>query len=304
MRQLELKAIKIKKSYDVAFSPDSETIVTLGRDVSFWSINKRTKNWSCHPLSHPSRCTISPDGTKIAVKNTSGKIVLLDPLNGALIDTFSTVALGEGSNLYFSSDSQFILDGSWGGVLACRNASTGEVAWHREFSHEMICWVDSDSTRRYVFTEHNPKAIGRYDSPADSYLMKWIWPIGEPSPEKVVLGVPFLRKSQVSPKGDRVAVVYGAPPRTLAVLDQGDSHTIWTTQIDQGGSGTGLCWSPDANYLALTVSNGVVVFEGETGTRRRSFELDFPCAVCYSPNGKLLALGSWKEGFIVDIQTN
>ncbi len=110
-----MKPLRIGTSYSVAFSPDGLSLATLGRDVSVWDLGARTKSWRVHPLSNPGDVAFSPNGRRLAVKNTAGVIVVLNAQDGSVVVDFHNVNDGEGSNVAFSSDGRLLVDGSWSG---------------------------------------------------------------------------------------------------------------------------------------------------------------------------------------------
>ena len=96
------KRINLKVSYEVAFSPDGQLLAVIGRDVVLWDFPRGEKRFRVHPLSHPSHVAFSRSGDRLAVKNTAGRIVILDPATGQVAVDFGNKRDGEGCGPVFS----------------------------------------------------------------------------------------------------------------------------------------------------------------------------------------------------------
>ena len=87
----------------MAFGPDSDSLLTIGRDVNLWSIRTRKKTWRLHPLKHPSQVAFSP----VHAANVS----VLNRANGQIIHTEK---LPFACHAAFSTDGAFMAIGAWG----------------------------------------------------------------------------------------------------------------------------------------------------------------------------------------------
>ena len=118
------KRINLKVSYKVAFSPDGQLLAVIGRDVVSWDFPRGEKRFRVHPLSHPSHVAFSRSGDRLAVKNTAGRIVILDPATGQVAVDFGNKRDGEGCGPVFSPCDRYLVDGTWGGRLLVRDAGS------------------------------------------------------------------------------------------------------------------------------------------------------------------------------------
>lgn len=293
-----MRPLKVKSSYSIGFSPSGATCLTLARDVSLWEVASRKKAWRVHPLSHPANAAFSPKGNMIAVKSTSGQIVTLDSDSGDLLKDFQNNAEGEGSNLLFSKCGQFIVDGSWDGFLTVRDASTGEVHYRREYAGEMLCRVHSVRSGTVWIIEHSPKATTDDQPPADGYYTIWTWPFSDGASSAVGIHLPFICASAVSEDGSRLAVLFGAPPRDLHVYELPSARLLWRDRVTIGGSGSELRFSRSGSFLASVQKDSIVHYCALTGERLEVYPLPFPSDVDYSPDTRLIGLGSWQSGEI------
>lgn len=298
-RKLRLvRPLKVKGSYSVGFSPDGRKCFTLARDVSLWDLDSRKKSWRSHPVSHPSDAAFSAKGDLIAIKSTSGRIVTLASGTGQVRQDFENDPEGEGSNLLFSGCGRFIVDGSWRGFLTLRDAFSGLVRYRREHKGEMLCRVHSVCGGTAWIVEHSPKATTHDRSPADSYFTVSTWPLPDGAPAALGIRLPFICASAVSEDGSRLAVLFGAPPRDLRVYELPSERSLWQARVTIGGSGSELRWSRCGRFLASVQKDCIAHYCGATGQRLTEFPLPFPSDIDYSPDTRLIALGSWQSGEI------
>jgi hypothetical protein len=141
---------KIGTSNAVAFSRDGRLLAVLGRDVFVWEVALKSKAVRSHPFAHPSDAAFSPDQRHLAVKSTSGQIVIIDAQSGQTAVDFKNTADGEGSNLQYSSCGEYIVDGSWSGRLAVRRAGSGAREFVQEFGSGIRSVHSSCDGRRWI----------------------------------------------------------------------------------------------------------------------------------------------------------
>ncbi len=294
------RALKIAKSFSVAFSPDSRALATLSRDVFIWDLDSRKKKVRAHPFSNPSYACFSPNGEQLAVKSTSGVIALISASDGALIRDFNNLTDGEGCNLQFSACGEFIVDGSWDGRVLVRRALSGRIEFSAEFPGDVICGVHCDAKGDTWVFEHHPQATSPTVSPAPCYFSVWRWPFTRAS---VILPVrvPFARSAALTSDATRVAVVHGAPPTKLAIFDVVDGTRSAQCNLRSGGTGSALAWSPQADFLGSVQDGKVMIYRGDSLEPFRDFALPYPCDIAFSPDGRLVAIGSWQSGLVLPI---
>jgi WD40 repeat protein len=66
------------------------------------------------------------------------------------------------------------------------------------------------------------------------------------------------------------------------------------------GTLTLMDWSPDSQEFATIRKNSVVFYDAATLLARRSIDLQFASDIAYSPDGSLVALGSWEAGVLFE----
>jgi WD40 repeat protein len=294
-----MKPWKIGASNAVAFSGDGRLFATLARDVSIWDVTQKSKVVRSHPLPHPSDAAFSPNQRHLAVKSTSGHIVIIDAGSGRSIVDFRNAADGEGSKLHYSPCGAYIVDGTWSGRLSVRRASSGAVEFAQDFPGEMIRSVHASKDGRRWVVAHGCKATSHDRPPPPDYFKVWNWPLppsgGRVLPERVA----FARSSALSADGAWLAVVHGAPPETLSVFQVSDGAPAGAVAIQSGGTGHALDWSADGGMLGSVQDQAVVFYTWPGLQKLHELALAFPSDVAFSPSADSLAIGSWERGWML-----
>jgi hypothetical protein len=288
--------VKLSTSYSVAFSADSRLLATLGRDVLVWNLESRKKAVRAHPFPHPSSACFSPCGDQLAVKNTSGEIAIISTRDGILVRNFRNSADGEGSNIQYSACGEFIVDGSWAGQLFVRRASSGQIEFSADFPGEMITRVHRDASGQTWVLAHSPI------SPSETarYFSIWRWPFGRQDFTCLAARLPFARGSALAPDATRLAVVHGTSRQTeLAVFDMADCSCSASCTFECGGTGSALAWSPSAEFLGSIRNGNATICHAKTLEPWQSVALPYPSDIAFSPDGRCVAIGSWKAGVVL-----
>ena len=289
---------KIGTSNTVAFSRDGQLLATLGRYVFVWNVALKSKAVRSHPFAHPSDAAFSPDQRHLAVKSTSGQIVIIDAQSGQTAVDFKNTADGEGSNLQYSSCGEYIVDGSWSGRLAVRRAGSGAHEFVQEFGSGIRSVHSSWDGRRWI-TAHGCKAISDDRPPPPDYFSVWDWPFRPGGYRVLPERVAFARSSAFSPDGALLAVVHGAPADMVSVFQLSDGTCVGAVSIQSGGTGHALGWSADGRLIG-SIQDQIVVFYAWPGLgRMHELALAYPSDVAFSPCGDVLALGSWQAGWVL-----
>jgi len=284
--------LKLGRSYKVAFSPDSAALAVLaGGNVSVWNVASQELRFKVK-LPYASRLDFSPKGERIAVKNTSGRITVLDTRTGDVLGTYGKKPDGEGGNLLFSPDGDQIVDCVRRGLLL-RDATTGEERACFESSEEIVDAVHCTSDRSTWFVRRQPTPTSDTKPPDDTYFTMARWPLKEHF-ERLDLHFPFITVSAITGDGTLMALSFGAPPVQLAIVELASARTIKTLKFKE--MGFAVAWSPDGQYLVLSVGAKFLVYE--TGQMKQVAEIAVKnaCSAAISPNGEWLALGSWGSG--------
>jgi len=294
-----MKPLKIKGCDVVRFSPDGASLACFARDVGVWHLASRKKRLKCHPLSHPASICFSPDGSRLAVKNTSGRIVIINVEDGSILSDFRNGKDGEGSNLLYSICGEYLIDGTWNGRLFVRRSDSGRVEFRQDFRHEMIRAVHSANQGAVWVINHGPKATSDTDPPPPAHFSIWQWPFEKNSFATFSQGSPFVRRSALTSDGRFLALVYGTKVMTLAVYDMEKGKEIASSTVETGGTGSALNWSGDGAYLGSVQAHKVTVYSADRLTKVFEYPLPYASHIAFSPLNDLVAIGSWQGGVVM-----
>jgi WD40 repeat protein len=282
---------RLRSAYDVAFSPSGELLVTVGqkKQVKLWSLQHRRQIAVNTLLKHPAYVALSPNGSSYAVKNTIGEIVVCSTASGALVSRYNPSEPTEGCPVVFTADSQFLIDGSWDGRIEVRSLSNLQRVWTQLVGYMVIDVSASFDRTLWAFTIK--------DTPDHVLLRRWPF-----DRRKRVRRLEIRSPScaRVSPDGTRLAVIHEWHG-TLSVFDLKANDIVATFTQKNIGTHSELAWSPDGRLLGTTQDGQWKVYSADRLCEIGSLPGPFPCAIEFSPDGSLLALGSWERGLVVPL---
>ncbi len=100
-------------------------------------------------IKNPSYIQFSPDNKLLAIKSTSGAIGLFSLESYSFLRKFKYFREGgDGSNIYFTPDNQFIIDGDWLGNIRLINIDDGLITILDKNENTMIKRIEYDEKGR------------------------------------------------------------------------------------------------------------------------------------------------------------
>lgn len=290
----KLQRKQIKKSYCVRFSADNTLLVSCGRDVVMWECPEIRKLWRTHPISHPCHLAFSPGGTKLAVKNTAGEMVILATTSGEILYNFHCKRDGEGSNLHFTSDGLHLVHGSSEGSHIVR-VVLGLVTFREEFYPDMVMSVHRLPNNVYWF-HHWRRHFGEYDVEHKDRLIGRTWPFVAGSYEIVELPFETCSGIAFSSDGKMLAILTrGVPPLiTLHSFPGVQQLSSFVPQEDRKWV-TSIRFSPAGDILVAT-GDALTLLTVPDLNVDLSFAMPYSCDVDFTGDGATLAVGSWSAG--------
>ncbi|MEG0881739.1 MAG: WD40 repeat domain-containing protein, partial [Janthinobacterium sp.] len=198
------KPLKLGCSYGVRFSPDGTRLAVLGRDLVLWDVAARQKLWRGKFLAHMSDMAFSPDGSRIAIKSTTGQLAVVDAEAGQLLLNLQNKKEGEGCGPAWSPCGRYLADSGWDGSLRLRDAQTGEVLFTQAHAGEMlrdICAIDGG---RRLLVQHGVKSVDEGQAQLPDYCSVWHWP-PQAGGGRVALSLPGWKSCAPSPDGELLA---------------------------------------------------------------------------------------------------
>lgn len=292
------KALKLLQTYTACFAAGDSVLATLSKDVVVWDVAGRAKRYRVHPVSHPSHCDFNADGSRLAVKTTSGKIVTLHAKDGSDVRVIDDGSEGEGANLMYSPCSTFIVDGSWEGSLSVRDASTGTTEFRRQIEGEMVTAVCTDATRQTWAIHHCRKSPTESSRP--DYVSLWRWPFREPKVFEHRRR--FVRAFALSTDGSLIAMCAHVPKKGYHVTVHSVSgfESIASLWLDESALVKEIRWSPDRKEFAIVRREGFLFYRYPELALVANFELKYASDLVYAHTGRSVALSGWECGLLLD----
>jgi hypothetical protein len=293
--------IKWPAAYEVSRSDDGRLIACLGRNVVVVDVGERRRVSTSHPFSHPSHAAFAPDARSLAVKATSGRIVILEPQSGGVLFDHENQREGEGGNLAFAPGGRELVDGSWAGDLTVRNARDGLVRSRERFPHEMITRVSHDHSRRIWLVEHSPKSQTASLPPAPAYVTVSPWPFSAETTRYFRFGV-HLCSATSSPDGSRFCFIEKRGDQRVCIARTSDGSIIASSApTESGGTGSELAWSDDGRYIASVQARQFVLLDAADLSVIGGVPCQYPSDITFLQATNELVLGSWNTSSIVGV---
>lgn len=296
------KPLKLGCSYSVQFSADGTRLAVLGRDLVLWDVASRQKLWRGKFIVHSSSMAFAPDGSRLAIKSTTGQLAVVDAQSGQLLFNFQNKKDGEGCGPAWSPCGQYLVDGGWDGRLRVRDARTGLATFVQEHPGEMLRGVCAVDGGRRLLVLHGVKSVAEGLVQPPNYCSVWDWPL-QAGGARVALSLPGLTACAPTPDGERLAVLHhhgGA--EYLSVHALADGRQLASVPVEAGGgTGNALRWLPDGSALGR-IGKGKLLFYAWPGLdvcRQQAFA--YPCALDFLPGTSLTAIGSWETGMLMEL---
>jgi hypothetical protein len=276
---------KLRSSSRVRFSDDGAYLVSLGRRITLWDVAKGRRAASGPHFADPASADFSPDGRMVAVKNTSGDVLVMSVPALEEVARLSGAGIGEGTPIRFSPDGRHIVDACWGGALMVRDPTDGSMAW-RETGHSIFRLACTHDRATWVYDRGQTLVRG--------------WPFDTNAPEAVSsLGAP-PGPVAISDDGNRVVAVSGGLQVSERHADRGgwsEPRLVHPAPFD--GLDHGLCWGPGGE-LVYTHQHAVWVFHDLHAAPRAMRVPFWAFDIAISPTGATVAIGGWDAGLVTD----
>jgi WD40 repeat protein len=294
---------KLGKAHAIKFLGNSEKILSISSNVTLWINGGLNKTANAKPLTHPSYIDISPDGSRVLVKNTSGKIAILDASTLATLVTTTKSKRDEGCQAIFSPDGDYLVNGTWSGVLSCLNTDS-LLPFHSEsFPHTMIVALTCSKQRNRFAYVRQSKAIGDAP-PSGSTVCLREWPFWSSAEKVVATYKNSVLAISLSPDGSKILVVHTIRGNVhIDLLNIKENGVIANASFRFSGIWPSLAWSPNGKYIANIQSDQIAIRLSADLSIYATYDIPFPTWVEFSPDSKSLAIGSCEKGTVVSLSS-
>src|SRR5438477_2086771 len=300
MPRTQYLIVELGTAHKIAFSPSEDRAAFIGnRDTSVLDLSTRKRLFSRQAIAHPSYLEFSPDGRRLVLKSTSGRVVILDAESGRTVRDFHNQKDGEGSAALFSICGHYVITVSWGGLLSVRDSATTEQVFAYTQHGCVLDHLSAPADRRFFICSVGKPPKSDAEPPPPDKVLVYPWPFRENGYRELSRAWSFICAMNVSPSGRFVGLIHGAPPETLEIYDIDHSEVLVTRHVSFGGTGCSLGWSADERLLAINGADRFRVLDTQDLPVKYEFPIRYPCFASFSPSCKFLALGSWQRSFVV-----
>jgi WD40 repeat protein len=293
------RQLKLPSCYELAVSRDGKLLASLGRNIVIADTYELKRISSSHPFSHPSSACFNQAGTRLAVKNTSGQIIITDPVSSEVILDFNNKKEGEGAEVLFSPCDDFLVDASWNGYIRVRSSLKAEIKDSFFYEGEMIREVSCSQTSDTWLFVHQPKTKPGANCSEATYLTLWTWPLVKPS-MVIHTDLNDISNAVISPDGRYIAQVgyYHANKERLVQILRADGTKIHSTPATIGGTGSSIRWSPDGTLIGSVQDSKIIVYQSGSLSQQYCIDMKYPSDIAFSPDNSYIAFSSWDGGLV------
>lgn len=298
--------LRIGPSYELRFDPESRRAVSFGRNVSVWDLATGKRTVRAHPLKHPSHVRWSPEGHTLALKSTSGELVLLNADDLECLGRLQSKTAGEGCGIAFSPSGDRLLDGTWNGVLATYELRSFGQQLKAEFPDTMITSIEPSPSRRFAALVLNRKhSAASAAGPRKSVLLAH-WAPSEMALHELDLDADGINATAFDNTETRLAVArrrrLGERDR-VEIIDLSEKRVVASVDFMSNPNGRSLAWSPDGNIIASVENDGFRFYDSSRLSVIASVGFRYASHVEFSANGRFVALGAWSGGEVRPIES-
>jgi WD40 repeat protein len=218
VRSRKFRPPSVGPSYEMRFDSTGSRFACVGRSIVIWDLASGIRLTKHHPFKHPDHVDWSPDGDQLAVKSTSGKLVIVDPNEPSSEARWLRKRGKEGCEIAFSACGNFLVDCNWDGRVDVFDLRTGEVAHSETINHAMITSLAYSRSRAWFAYVVCPKAAENgFPSKAD-YLVVRKWPFWDNRAVVVPTESHDIEAIAFSPGEQAIVLAVSGPGRETARL--------------------------------------------------------------------------------------
>lgn len=293
--------LRIGPSFELRFDSNSSRAISFGRNVSLWDLATCKRMLRAHPLQHPSHARWSPTGDRIALKSTSGEMVLLGADNLEPIAQIQTKAAGEGSSVAFSPSGDRLLDGSWDGILTTHDLHSRERRLEAQFPDTMITSIEPSPSGRFAAVVLQLKhSAAQVTGPRQSVCLAQ-WAPSELTVHRLEVDIDGVKASAFDYTESRLAVARrkaGGHGDCIEIIELAEKRVVASAGCQLSPNGSSIAWSPDGRFIAAVEDDGFRFYKAFQLQPVAFLEFHYASHVEFSADGKYVALGAWSGGEI------
>lgn len=286
---------KLKGGFELAFSPNGLLVAVVDKKVRLWEFPEHGSGRTIDVVRNPSYVDFSLDGNSIAIKSTSGQVVIVDLITGQTKEIVKKSS--EGCEILFTA-SGCLVDGTWKGEL-CAWDQLGHRVFREAYPDSMIQKISADK-RRGTFIYVAGKICREGSLVPDKVCVRQ-WPF-DAHKERVLGYQQNIDDLALSPSGERCAVIHPEGDcKSLEVFDLKTEKMQLQQELVQVVRSK-VAWSSDEKYLAVAGDDQIIIFDSAQLKQIERIHCRYASAVCFSPvNSAVVGYLGWNSGGYLEI---
>ena len=277
----------------VCFSLDGRWLASLNGGLTLWKSPGIEEPEKLATIGNACELAFSPDSRLLAIKNTIGRIVLIDLTTRTTKVDFRNTKDGHGTNIVFAADSQHVIDATWKGSHVARTLN-GKTTFRERFDGEKVTGVLRHPDGRYWFRheQRGYRMLGR------------TWPFRAGEFDEVTIPLDKYHDAIFTPDG-RLLTLFADDGRfvvrffSFPAMKTVDSRIYPSLGVRARPA---ISISQCGRLLAVAGSRASIITNLDRPSLCEGFKIQEPSDVAFSPTHSLVAIGSRTEGEVLLIQ--
>ncbi len=302
-RPRKFRPSSVGPSFELRFNRASSLFACCGRSVIVWNLEPRSKLEKIHPFKHPSHIEWSPDGRLLAIKGTSGDLVLVN-VSSASEAIWLRKRGGEGAEVAFSACGNYLVDCSWSGQVDVFDIRTKEAVHTERIPNAGIRSLAYDRVRTRFAYAVSPRATSPNRPGPPDYLALRNWPFWQNDPVVLPIDAQDIEAIAFSPDGSHLVT---------SVSGLGTGSKVQVRALNSGAvvaeanysfyaSGKSVAWCADGEVIANVEQGGVRLYDSSLRRTLAFLPVEYPSHVEFSPCGTYVGVGAWGKGFVCSVE--
>lgn len=306
--RLQAPGFRFGAAFSATFSPSGRFLAQVGRRVRIYDVAKRkpvvSSQWH---YPHAAAAAFSPSDAWLAIRSTTGAIVVVDPVTGhphSRLPPESETA--DDSSILAGPDGSNLVEASASGTLRVRRVTDLGVEFAEQHPAYLLGPVSCSTARDRWALAFNRRQLEQPAQP-DCHIEIRTWPLTGAHRWTLSSRFGFIHALALSPGGERVAVLERlgnseTPVQSaISILQSVDGTVVKRVTGGQWKAHGGFAWSPDGRWLIVGTDDGHQLLDSELAVIG-SVSGEYSSDASFSPDGRLLALGYWGHGLVIPVE--
>ncbi len=286
------------RSYSMSYN--NSFICCVGSSVNLYDVKTGEFKQKLNNVKHPSFAKFTEDN-RLIVKTMKGSYAIYDLVKTSLLKTIPAASNVKGSttDFFVTEDGRYIIDSAHvfpESKLAIVEIETGKYSFYELDRARHCCLFHDKKKNCFYIVASNVKFIkGKETSITEFYDLSF------QSQKPVVKKLPkdlFTKAIVADYNSGKFAVQECNDEICIFDINTGECDKLI---YENTGILYDLKWSKNGKFLALAESKSMRLYDMETKSCIREYDVDYGCFVDFFDNDKKLLIGTWENGYCVEI---